>query len=128
MESTNFETQDTPEGQKFTEPEYSGQGSQAEPPMQIDPVFVEIMQESGIELFDGDPELATLDWTQGKHKLCKSIEAACEAKKARLTSTTKEPIQPNLPAAHKPANGGSSGSEKKGYDYLRGAHERTSRT
>jgi hypothetical protein len=110
------------------EPAPAGQAPQAEPQGQVDPNILEIQKDKGIELFDGDPELALIDRTKSQLKFYKSVEAACEAKKARLASAPKEPIQPISPAARVPAGGGPSSPERTGRDYLQEAHKQTNHT
>lgn len=114
----------------MTEPEPApdGQAPQAEPQGQVDPSILDIQREKAIELFDNDPEVATLDRSHGAHKFYRSVEAACEAKKTRLAASA-EPIQPISPSARVPGGGGGPSSpEHSGRDYLQEAHKQTSHT
>jgi hypothetical protein len=87
----------------ITEPEPQA-APQGQP--QVDPEIVTIQKNAGVDLYDGDPELATLDRDHGILAFYKSVEAAALAKKARLASTP-EPTNPNprLPPAGSPPSG-----------------------
>jgi len=122
--------QDAAVRKAMTEPEPVPAGQQppqAEPQGPIDPEILAIQKDTGIELYDGDPELAAIDRSRGRRKFYQSIESACSAKKTRLASPT-EPIQPISPASRVPAGGGPSSPNQSGRDYLQEAHKRTSHT
>jgi hypothetical protein len=86
------------------DPEPAGTSPQGEPQVQIDPRIMAFQQAAGVELYDGDPELTTLDRSHTEKEFFVSLQKALTAKATRLAASPNEP-EPSNPAARLPASG-----------------------
>jgi hypothetical protein len=117
METNNY-SQSTPDEPVHVEgsPDQSGESQGG-----IDPELTVIQRESGVDLFDSDPEISSIDRSHGKLGFYKSVEQACQKKLERQASEN-QPDSPASPSSRVPGQGRTSSPSKSGRDYLEESH------